>query len=104
MVAMMFPAMLPIVLFYNKVVAKVDSNPSMSKTVGTPLLLLGYLSTYAGFGLVAYLSVFFALRTASSLAVLSSLVLARNGRNTIRKGRGAHSHTDAGLSEVRQAD
>ena len=73
MVAMMFPAMIPIILFYNKIATNVEPNPSMARAVGTPLFLLGYLVTYAGLGLLAYFSVFFALRMASSLPALSSL-------------------------------
>ncbi len=73
MVAMMFPAMIPIVIFYNKVAAKAESNPSVARLVGTPLFLIGYLVTYAGLGLLAYFGVFVALGLATSSSILLSL-------------------------------
>lgn len=73
MVAMMFPAMIPMVVFYNKVVAKVESKPSVARLVGTPFFLFGYLAAYAGLGLLAYFGVFFALGLGSSLSTIWSL-------------------------------
>ncbi len=75
MVAMMFPAMIPIMLVYNKISANAEGNPSLVRVVGTPLFLLGYLLTYAGLGLVAYSFVFIALDIASSISIFSALAL-----------------------------
>jgi predicted metal-binding membrane protein len=61
MAAMMFPAMIPIVLFYNRVSTKLEPNPRVARVIGTPIFLGGYLITYAILGLVAYLSVYAAL-------------------------------------------
>lgn len=78
MVAMMFPAMIPIVLFYNKVSTKLAPNPSLARLVGTPLFLSGYLITYGILGLGAYLSVYFALAISAILpsSMLSFLAIA----------------------------
>jgi len=73
MVAMMFPAMIPVVLFYNRLATRSEPNPKVARAVGTPLFLLGYLATYAALGLVAYLGVYFALAAASQSAALSSI-------------------------------
>ncbi|MDV3292873.1 MAG: DUF2182 domain-containing protein [Nitrososphaerales archaeon] len=73
MAAMMFPAMIPVVLFYNSVVAEQEANPSQIRSVGTPLFLLGYLATYAGLGLLIYLAIFGVLSYTSSSPALSSL-------------------------------
>lgn len=74
MTAMMFPAMIPIVLFYNKVATKQESNPSLARSIGTPLFLGGYLIVYAVLGICAYLAVYEAISLStnfSELAVLS---------------------------------
>lgn len=68
MVAMMFPAMIPIVLFYNRVSARLIRNQRLARLLGAPLFLSGYLVTYAILGLGAYLSVYFALRLSMNLA------------------------------------
>jgi len=60
MVAMMFPAMIPIVLFYNKAVTRLEPNPARARVVGTPLFLAGYIGLYAGLGLVIYVAAFLA--------------------------------------------
>src|SRR5579875_3722936 len=39
MIAMMFPAMIPIVLFYNRIVIKQESSGRISRATGTPLFL-----------------------------------------------------------------
>ena len=61
MIAMMFPAMIPIVLFYNKVSSKLALKTRLARMIGTPLFLSGYLIAYGILGLGAYLSVYFAL-------------------------------------------
>jgi predicted metal-binding membrane protein len=73
MAAMMFPAMLPMVLFYNRIVTKAESNQRAIQIAGTPIFLLGYLATYAGLGIAAYISIFVALGLTSSVPALSTL-------------------------------
>ncbi|HME18551.1 MAG TPA: DUF2182 domain-containing protein [Nitrososphaerales archaeon] len=73
MAAMMFPAMLPMVLFYNRIVTKAESNQRAIQIAGTPIFLLGYLATYAGLGIAAYIAVFVALGLTSSVPALSTL-------------------------------
>lgn len=72
MIAMMFPAMIPIVLFYNKVSSKLALKTRLARMVGTPLFLSGYLIAYGILGLTAYLSVYFALNL--SMLFSSSLL------------------------------
>jgi predicted metal-binding membrane protein len=73
MAAMMFPAMIPIVTFYNRFSTKVEPNPVLARAVGTPLFLAGYLAVYAGLGLAVYLGVFLAVGASSALSGLASL-------------------------------
>jgi predicted metal-binding membrane protein len=73
MAAMMFPAMIPIVLFYNRVAAKRESNPVLARTVGTPLFLGGYLIMYAILGLGAFVAIYEVLNL--SMGLPESLVL-----------------------------
>ncbi|MDA4128194.1 MAG: DUF2182 domain-containing protein [Thaumarchaeota archaeon] len=73
MAAMMFPAMIPIMLFYEKVATNAEPNPSLARTVGTPLFLLGYLSMYAVLGLLAYLAVFAAVSALPSIPLIASI-------------------------------
>lgn len=100
MAAMMFPAMLPIVLFYNRVATKVESDPKKARAAGTPLFLLGYLATYAGLGLVAYVAIFFALGVgSSSLAnslpslALRSWLFSRQASSWWRRGSISSPHS-----------
>jgi len=79
MAAMMFPAMLPLVLFYNKVVTRTESNQRRIQIAGTPILLSGYLATYAGLGIAAYVAVFVALGLTSSVPALSALAVVGPG-------------------------
>ncbi len=60
MVAMMFPAMIPIVMFYDRAVTKLEPNPARAKAAGTPLFLAGYIGMYAGLGLIIYSAAFLA--------------------------------------------
>jgi predicted metal-binding membrane protein len=73
MVAMMFPAMIPVMTFYNRFATKVEPNPAVAKLFGTPLFLVGYLATYAGLGLMAYLAISVVL-SASPLLPFSALL------------------------------
>jgi len=76
MAAMMFPAMIPIVLFYNKVSTKLEPNPRVARVVGTPLFLSGYLITYAILGLGAYALVYAALNVSMSISPGVTSILA----------------------------
>ncbi len=73
MIAMMFPAMIPVVLFYDRIVTKSESNQRAARMVGTPFFLSGYLSMYAALGLVAYVGVFFAISLASATPSIAPL-------------------------------
>ena len=75
MTAMMFPAMIPMVLFYNKVKTKLESSPILAKVLGTPIFLSGYLVTYALLGVGAYLIVYEALALPSIIPSLSNLAI-----------------------------
>ena len=72
MAAMMFPAMIPIVLFYSKVALKQEPNPFVAKVAGIPLFLSGYLITYALLGLGAFIAIYEALNV--SMGLSTSLV------------------------------
>ena len=72
----MFPAMIPIVLFYDTVATKQEQNPSLARAVGTPPFVGGYLFVYALLGLCTYLLVYEAINVSTSfreLAILSML-------------------------------
>src|SRR5271169_4066540 len=73
MAAMMFPAMIPIVTFYNRFSTRVETNPRLARVVGTPLFLAGYLAVYAGLGLAVYFAVFFAVGASSAFPGLAAL-------------------------------
>lgn len=73
MAAMMFPAMIPIVLLYNKFATKLESNPRLARVVGTPLFLSGYLIMYAILGVAAYLGIYEALNLSMNFPALSLL-------------------------------
>jgi predicted metal-binding membrane protein len=73
MAAMMFPAMIPMVLFYDKVKTKLEANPRFAKLIGTPLFLSGYLLTYAVLGIVAYVAVYAAIYLSMSFPVLGTI-------------------------------
>jgi predicted metal-binding membrane protein len=76
MAAMMFPAMLPVVLFYDRIVAKSEADPRRARVVGTPLFLLGYLVAYGGLGLVSYVVLFAVLQVAAGGAWIAPLAFA----------------------------
>ncbi len=75
MAAMMFPAMIPIVLFYNKVATKQESNPFLARVVGTPLFLSGYLIMYAVLGIGAYLAVYEGINLSMGFSDLATLAI-----------------------------
>jgi len=72
MVAMMFPAMVPIMSFYSGLVAKVEKRPNLSRLVGPPLFLSGYLSLYLLLGLGLFAGVYAVFQLGSALPWLSS--------------------------------
>ena len=86
MVAMMFPAMIPVIAFYNRVVARQERDPAVARVVGTPLFLAGYLTMYAGLGLVAYIVVFAALNLPIAFQGLSRFALIAPGLVLILAG------------------
>ena len=53
MAAMMFPAMIPVMLFYNKVAVNAEEHPKVARILGTPVFLIGYLAMYAVLGIGA---------------------------------------------------
>lgn len=71
MAAMMFPAIIPVVLFYDRVKTKLETNPTLAKIAGTPLFLAGYLTMYAILGLGAYLAIFAAITLSMKFPALS---------------------------------
>ncbi|MDA4112901.1 MAG: DUF2182 domain-containing protein [Thaumarchaeota archaeon] len=73
MAAMMFPAMIPIVLFYDKIKTRLETNPLLAKVAGTPIFLAGYLVTYALLGIGAYLVIYAAISLSSTSPILSAL-------------------------------
>ena len=87
MAAMMFPAMIPIVAFYNRFSTKVEPNPRLARAVGTPLFLAGYLAVYAGLGLAVYFAVFLAVGASSAFPGLAGLAYVAPGANP-HPGRG----------------
>ncbi len=66
MVAMMFPAMIPVTAIYNATIAK--STPQSA--TGSLLFLTGYLSMYSMLGLSAYLATLLALNLVSRMPFL----------------------------------
>lgn len=68
MVAMMFPAMVPVTSIYNATISK--STPQ--SMIGSLLFLTGYLSMYLVLGLVAYLAVLLLFSLVSAMPFLSS--------------------------------
>jgi predicted metal-binding membrane protein len=86
MTAMMFPAMIPVVLFYNRFATKNERNPSNARVIGTPLFLAGYLLTYLALGLGAYLAIFVVLNLSSTVPWLASLSIVAAGAVLIMTG------------------
>jgi len=76
MVAMMFPAMVPVISLYTGLMTKKEARPHVSRFVGSTLFLTGYLSLYAILGLSLFAVVYVAFQAGSMLPWLSSLSLA----------------------------
>jgi predicted metal-binding membrane protein len=91
MAAMMFPAMIPIVLFYNKVATKQEPNPSIARSIGTPLFLGGYLIVYSVLGICAYLAVYVAISLSMNYSGLSTLSILAS--SAILVGTGIYQFT-----------
>jgi predicted metal-binding membrane protein len=72
MVAMMFPAMVPIVSFYSGLVTKQEKRPGISRVLGTPLFLTGYLSLYLLLGVGLFAAVYAVFQLSLVLPSLSS--------------------------------
>ncbi len=75
MVAMMFPAMIPIVSMYNSLAAKSEMRPNLARPAGTPLFLGGYLLLYAVLGAAAYVVTYLAFNMGALIPVLASFAL-----------------------------
>jgi predicted metal-binding membrane protein len=73
MVAMMFPAMVPVMSFYSGLVTKDENRPNLSRFVGPPLFLGGYLSLYLLLGLSLFVAVYAVFQMSLVLPWLSSL-------------------------------
>lgn len=73
MVAMMFPAMIPMVLFYNRSRKLLESNVPLGRVGGSLLFLTGYIATYALLGTGSYLAVYAGLALGSIFPVLSAV-------------------------------
>jgi predicted metal-binding membrane protein len=73
MVAMMFPAMVPIMSFYSGLVTKQEKRPNLSRVLGTPLFLTGYLSLYLLLGLGLFAAVYAVFQLGLVIPSLSSL-------------------------------
>jgi predicted metal-binding membrane protein len=76
MVAMMFPAMIPVMSFYSGVMSKEEEKRGSSRFAGSALFLGGYLSLYALLGLGLFIAVYAAFQLSLILPWLSSLSIA----------------------------
>jgi predicted metal-binding membrane protein len=76
MVAMMFPAMVPVMSFYSRLVTKGESRPNLSRFAGPPIFLSGYLSLYLVLGVALFAAVYAAFQLSSLLPWLSSFSVA----------------------------
>ena len=72
MVAMMFPAMVPIMSFYSGLMTKQESRPKLSRLVGPPMFLTGYLSLYLLLGLGLFAAVYEAFQLGLVMPWLSA--------------------------------
>ena len=86
MAAMMFPAMTPIVLFYTKVATRQQWNPSLARSVGTPLFLTGYMIVYAVFGIGAYIAIYEAINLSSNFSQIAFLSVVASSAILISTG------------------
>jgi predicted metal-binding membrane protein len=75
MVAMMFPAMIPVVSMYVTSVAKSDARSDAVRALGVPLFLGGYLLTYAVLGAAVYALIYLAFNLAALIPALAAYAL-----------------------------
>ncbi len=75
MVAMMFPAMIPIVVIYNGLKTKFELKRRWMRFLATPVFLGGYLSLYAILGVVAFAAIYVAFQVTSAAPSLSAYAL-----------------------------
>lgn len=76
MVAMMFPAMVPVMSLYSGVVIKAETRPKLSRFAGPLIFLGGYLSLYLLLGVGLFTAIYAAFQLGSILPWLSPLQLA----------------------------
>jgi len=67
MVAMMFPAMIPVMTFYSRIMTPGEARARLSRMVGPPIFLGGYLLTYALLGILLFAGVYAAFQLGSAL-------------------------------------
>ena len=79
MVAMMFPAIVPVMSIYTGLMTSEEKRPNLSRFMGPPLFLSGYLSLYALLGLFLFVLVYVVFQLSSILPWLSSLSVAGVG-------------------------
>ncbi len=75
MVAMMFPAMVPVVSMYSRMMVKGEERPRLSLLFGTPLFLAGYLSVYGLLGVALFAGVYAVFQMGSAIPSLSALAV-----------------------------
>ena len=71
MIAMMFPAMIPVIAFYMAILTKSEPSRRRALTLGTPIFLGGYLLLYAALGVAAYTAIYLGFYLASLAPTLS---------------------------------
>jgi predicted metal-binding membrane protein len=72
MVAMMFPAMIPVMSFYSGLVTKRERRPNLSRLLGIPLFLGGYLSLYLLLGAGLFAAVYLVFQLGLAMPSLAS--------------------------------
>ena len=86
MMAMMFPALIPIVSIYHRAMEARGPSSGVDRLANVVAFLSGYLSLYALLGIVAYLAVFMALQTGAYIPELSQYGYAATGAVLIATG------------------
>lgn len=72
MIAMMFPAMVPIMSFYSGLMTKQEKRPRLSRLLGIPLFLGGYLSLYLLLGAGLFAAVYLVFQLGLAMPSLAS--------------------------------
>ncbi|MDA4124749.1 MAG: DUF2182 domain-containing protein [Thaumarchaeota archaeon] len=73
MIAMMFPAMVPVMSFYSRLTTKEEKRPRLSRLAGPPAFLSGYLSLYLLLGAGLFAAVYAVFQLSLILPWLSPL-------------------------------